>query len=104
MPHEESEAFWYERDPDPSPEPARETKPRWRGVLSGGLHVAGWCLQDRLARRSSRAALGVAGTAGVAAALCLLGPLAAGLLTLGGAAFWLSGLRRAASLAGPSTP
>jgi len=103
---EEPDEFWHEPESHsrPTSTPAATAPSRWRGMLTGGLHLAGWCLQDRLARRG-QTALGVAGVAGVAAVACLLGPVAAGLLALGGAAVWLSGLRRAAvPLARACTP
>lgn len=94
MPCDEPREFWRAPEPIPLPAPAPKEEPpwRWRRMLSAGLQVAGWCLQDRLARRSGQAALGVACVAGVAAAACLVGPVAAGLIALGSVAVWLSGL------------
>lgn len=102
VPYEEPTAYWRVPEPIRPPMGPPEPRPpsRWRTLLTGGLHAAGWWLHQRLTQRPRQATLGLAAVAGVVAVAWLAGPFAASLLALGGAAVWLRGwscsLRRVA--------
>src|SRR5262245_47053305 len=78
--------LWADEPGPPRVAPAPSVRPGWWPLLTGGLHLAGWWLRDRLPRPVLR-------WLGIGAGLALAaGPVTAGVLAAAGAASALMAL------------